>query len=92
MWECKIAPPVITFNIDMLLTQKTVFIMLSTKISMISLSLEVYFQYLVCLNKTLQSLSLHIAYRGKKSRGKVSKFLRLSHKLSRGKYDYIFPD
>ena len=51
-----------------------------------------YFQYLVCLNKTLQSLSLHIAYRGKKSRGKVSKFLRLSHKLSRGKYDYIFPD
>ena len=41
MWECKIAPPVITFNIDMLQAQKTVFITLLTKISMILLSMEV---------------------------------------------------
>ena len=38
MWECKIAPPVITFNKDMLQPQKpTVFITLLTKISMILL-------------------------------------------------------
>ena len=37
MWECKIEPPVITFNIDMLQAQKTVFIRLLTKISMILL-------------------------------------------------------
>ena len=33
MWKCKIAPPVITFNIDMIQAQKTVFITLLTKTS-----------------------------------------------------------
>ena len=42
MWECKIASPVITFNIDMIQAQKTVFITLLTKISMVSLPMEVY--------------------------------------------------
>ena len=101
MWECKIAPPVITFKID----KKTVFIMLLTKISIILRPMEVYcknsrdiqkgnccfikskfeylstmnlyllisakkqtfayFQYLVCLNKVLQSLHFHIPCRVK---------------------------
>ena len=42
MWECKIAPPVIIFNIEMLQAQKTVFITLLKKISMILLPMEVY--------------------------------------------------
>ena len=42
MWECKVAPSVITFNIDMLQTQKTVFITLLTEISMILLPMKVF--------------------------------------------------
>ena len=41
-----------------------------------------YFQYLVCLNKILQSLDFLIANREKKIRGKVTKFFQS---------DYIFP-
>ena len=42
-----------------------------------------YFQYLASLNKILQSLKFGIPYRGKKSRGKVTKFITT---------DYIFHD
>ena len=44
MWECRIAPAVITFNLDMLQEQKTVFITLLTKISMryIAKTSEIY--------------------------------------------------
>ena len=82
MWECKIAPPVITFNTDMLQPQETVFITLLTKISMIFLPMEAYFQYLIFLNKILQSLNFRIPYPGKKIGGKVTKFF-----IS----DYFFP-
>ena len=40
MWKFKVALPVIAFNIDMLQEQKTVSIMLLTKICMILLSVE----------------------------------------------------
>ena len=42
MQNYKIAPPVITFNIDMLQAQKTVLITLLTKVSMILFPVEVY--------------------------------------------------
>ena len=41
-----------------------------------------YFQHLFCLNKILQPLNFRIPYRGKKSRGKVTKFITS---------DYVFP-
>ena len=42
MLGCKIAPSVITFNIDMLQAQNSVFITLLTKIYMILFPMEVY--------------------------------------------------
>ena len=48
-----------------------------------------YFQYLVCLNKILQSLNFCIPYPGKKIRGKVTKFFTSDYIFSRLNFNPI---